>query len=133
TMSNVSLGGGVFQLDMNMTNQSGNTYVPLTEFKIVSITSGSGTVAVINADNSANGTSVANAALFDYSRQLGSDEQFSPAEVTGSRTIKFQDNASELFTFSAIVTAYQRSLGGSAGSPPPGGGSPGGTNGTPTS
>lgn len=133
TMSNVSLGGGVFQFDMNMTNQSGNTYVPLTELKIVSITSGSGTVAVINADNSGNGTSVANAALFDYSRQLGPDEQFSPAEVTGSRTIKFQDNASELFTFSAIITAYQRTGGGSAGSPPPGGGSPGGTTGTPAS
>jgi subtilisin family serine protease len=134
TISNVSLTGGVFQLDMNMTNQSGNTYVPLTEFKIVRLTSGSGTVAVINADNSGNGTSVANAALFDYSRQLGPDEQFNPAEVTGNRTIKFQDSASELFTFSAIVTAYQRVGGGSAGSPPPGGGSSAnGTTGTSTS
>ena len=126
-MSNVSFSGGVFQLDLNMTNQSSNTYVPLVELKVVSITSGSGTVQVINADNSGNGTNVANAALFDYSRQLGSDEQFSAAEVSGSRTMRFRDNASELFTFSAIVTGYQRVGGGSPGAPPPpGGGSPSG-------
>jgi hypothetical protein len=121
-MSNVSLSGGVFQLDLNLTNQSSNTYVPLVEFKIISITSGSGTVQVINSDNSGNGTSVANAALFDYSHQLGSDEQFSPGEMSASRTMRFRDNASELFTFSAIVTAYQRVGGGSPGAPPPPGG-----------
>ena len=132
-ISNVSLVGGVFQLDLNMANQSSNTYVPLTEFKIVNITSGSGTVAVINADNSGNGTNVGNAALFDYSRQLGPDDQFSPAEVTGNRTIKFQDNASELFTFKAVVTAYQRIGGGSAGDPAAGGSSPAGSSGTSTS
>jgi len=125
TMSNVSLSGGAFQLDLNLTNQSSNTYVPLVEFKIVSITSGSGTVAVINADNAGNGTSVANAALFDYSHQLGSDEQFSAAEVSGSRTMRFRDNASELFTFNAIVTAYQRAGGTSSDSPPPPGPGPG--------
>jgi subtilisin family serine protease len=126
-ISNVSLAGGVFQLDLNMLNQSSNAYVPLVEFKVVSITSGSGTVAVINSDNGGNGTSTANAALFDYSRQLGSDGQFSSNEVTGNRTLRFQDNASELFTFSAIVTAYQQVGGGSAGSnaPPPAGGSSG--------
>src|SRR6185503_7193340 len=132
-ISNVSLVGGVFQLDLNIANQSSNTYVPLTEFKIVNITSGSGTVAVINADNSGNGTNVGNAALFDYSRQLGPDDQFSPAEVTGNRTIKFQDNASELFTFKAVVTAYQRIGGGSAGDPAAGGSSPAGSSGTSTS
>ena len=126
-ISNVSLSGGVFQFDLNMTNQSSNSYVPLVEFKIVGITSGSGTVAVINSDNNGNGTSVANAALFDYSRQLGADEQFSAAEVSGSRTMRFRDNASELFTFSAIVSAYQRVGGGSSGAqPPPDGGSPSG-------
>ncbi len=126
-MSNVSLSGGVFQLDLNMLNQSSNSYVPLVEFKVISITSGSGTVAVINSDNSGNGTSTASAALFDYSHQLGSDEQLTPNEVTGNRTLRFRDNSSELFTFSAIVTAYQR-LGGGAtpgNAPPPGGGSSG--------
>jgi len=124
-ISNVSLSGGVFQLDMNMLNQSSNNYVPLVEFKVVSITSSSGTVAVINSDNGGNGTSTASAALFDYSHQLGSDEQFSSNEVTGNRTLKFQDNSSELFTFSAIITAYQRVGGGGTpgNAPPPGGGS----------
>jgi len=119
SISNVSLSGGVFQLDMNMTNQSSNSYVPLVELKIISITSGSGSVVAINADNNGDGTSVANAALFDYSHSLGSDEQFSPQEVSGNRTMRFRDNASELFTFSAIMTAYQRVGGGSAGAPPP--------------
>jgi len=135
-MSNVSLSGGVFQLDLNMMNQSSNTYVPLVEFKIVSITSGSGTVTAINADNHGTGTSIANAALFDYSHQLGSDEQFTPNEVSGNRTMKFQDNASELFTFSAIVTAYQQVGGGSSGSsspPPSGSSSTSGTSGSNTS
>lgn len=126
-MSNVSLSGGVFQLDLNMLNQSGAVYVPLVEFKVVSITSGSGTVAVINSDNGGNGNSTASAALFDYSHQLGSDEQFISNEVTGNRTLRFQDNNSELFTFSAIVTAYQRVGGGDSGgsAPPPAGGSSG--------
>jgi hypothetical protein len=133
-MSNVSFSGGVFQLDLNMTNQSSSMFVPLVEFKVVTITSGSGTVRVINADNGANGTSVANAALFDYSHQLGTDEQFSASEVSGGRTMKFQDNASELFTFSAIVTAYKRVGGGSSnGPPPPDGGGSNGTSGSGTS
>jgi len=74
--------------------------------------------------------------LFDYSHQLGSDEQFTPNEVSGNRTMKFQDNASELFTFSAIVTAYQQVGGGSSGStspPPPGSSSTSGTSGSNTS
>ena len=134
TVSNVSFSGGVFQLDQNLTNQSSNTYVPLVEFKVISISSGSGTVRAINADNAGNGTSVANAALFDYSRQLGADEQFSPAEVSANRTMRFRDDASELFTFSAIVTAYRQMSAGSAGAPPPSGGAAsGGASGSSTS
>jgi hypothetical protein len=132
-MSNVTLAGGVFQLDLNMLNQSSSSYVPLVEFKVVSITSGSGTVSVINADNGGNGTSVATAALFDYSHQLGADERFTPNEVTANRTLRFQDNASELFTFSAIVTAYQQVGGGSpAGNPPPPSGGSSATSGSST-
>lgn len=136
-VSNASLSAGVFQFDMNMTNQSANAYVPLVEFKIIGIASASGTVQVVNSDNGGNGTSVANAALFDYSRQLGSDELFSAAEVSGNRTMAFRDNASELFTFSAIVTAYQR-IGGAGPTrtpppPPPDGGSTSGGSGTTTS
>lgn len=132
--SNVLLSGGVFQLDLNMTNQSSNAYVPLAEFKVVSIVSGSGTVAVINADNGGSGTGAANSALFDYSQQLGTDGQFSPNEISGNRTLKFRDTASELFTFSAIVTAYQRIGGSSSGQPQTlEAGTPGDPRGTPTS
>jgi subtilisin family serine protease len=114
-MSNVSFANGVFQLDLNMTNQSSNTYIPLVSFNVVSVKSTSGTVQVSNADNGGNGTSTANAALFDYSHQLG-DEIFSPNETTGNRTLKFQDSSSEMFTFDAVVTAYQGTAGSSSSS-----------------
>jgi minor extracellular serine protease Vpr len=133
-MSSVSLSGGVFQLDLNMMNQSSNRYVPLVELKVIGIHSASGSQTVVNADNSGNGTNVANAALFDYSHQLGSDEQFSANEVTASRTLKFQDNASELFVFDVIVTAYQQVGGSSSSSSPSSGGSaPAGASGSATS
>jgi len=134
TVSNVSFVGGVFQLDQTLTNQSSNTYVPLVEFKVISISSGSGTVRAINADNAGDGTSAANAALFDYSRKLGADEQFSPSEVSANRTMRFRDDASELFTFSAIVTAYRQMTAGAPGAAPPAGGAQaGGSSGSSTS
>ena len=115
-ISNVSLNGGVFQLDLAMTNNSTQAYVPLVDLNVVGISSTSGTVSAINADNSKDGKSQATAALFSYSHQLGSDEIFSPAEVTSTRTLRFQDNASEMFTFDANVTAYLQSGGSSSGS-----------------
>jgi minor extracellular serine protease Vpr len=114
-ISNVSLGGGVFQLDLVMTNNSAQTYVPFVDLNVIGITSGSGTVRVINADNGKNGTSPANAALFGYSQKLGPDQLFSPNEPTGTRTFRFQDNASEMFNFDAVVTGYL-STGGSSSS-----------------
>src|SRR6266478_4105896 len=48
-ISNVSLTGGVFSLDLTMTNQSNTTYVPYVKLNIIGITSGSGTVRVSNA------------------------------------------------------------------------------------
>jgi hypothetical protein len=121
----LAFSGGVWQQDMNMTNLSNNTYVPLLQLKIISISTPG--VTCINADNGGSGTSAANAALFDYSRQIGSDEQFSPNEVSGARTMKFQDSAGQLFTFDAIVTAYRQvgGGGGSSSNPPSGGGGSG--------
>ena len=85
TISNVSFAGGVFEFDLSLTNtHPNNEYLPLVEFKIVKIKSGSGTVEVINADNGGNGTHPQNAALFDYSDQLGSDSIFNVAETTGA-------------------------------------------------
>jgi hypothetical protein len=91
---------------------------------VVSVNSGSGTVNVINADNGSNGRSTANAALFSYSQKIGTDEQFTPAEVTGTRTLRFQDNASEMFTYDVVVTAYLPAGGSSVPSAAPSGGSP---------
>ena len=115
-ISNVSLTGGVFQLDLTMTNNSTQTYLPLVDLNVVKISSGSGTVRVINADNGQTGLSKKAPALFGYSQQLGDDQRFSPAELTGARTLRFQDNASELFTFDAVVTGYLSNGGGSSSS-----------------
>jgi subtilisin family serine protease len=107
-VSAVSLANGVFQLNLDLTNTVSTIYYPLVELRIVKIGSTSGTVSVINADNGANGTSTETGALFGYSNLLGADQTFSGGEKTGSRTIQFRDNTSELFTFDAVVTAYQR-------------------------
>jgi hypothetical protein len=114
-VSNVSLTGGVFQLDVTMTSNSSQTYVPFVELNVIGVSSGTGTVKVINADNGKDGKSQANAALFSYSDKLGSDQKFTPAEVSGTRTFRFQDTASEMFTFDAVVTAYLSTGGGGEG------------------
>jgi minor extracellular serine protease Vpr len=114
TISNVSFTGGVFEFDLQLTNESSQRFVPLVEFNIVSIDSASGTVEVINADNGGSGTSNDDPALFDYSGELG-DEVFDAGETTGARHLEFRDEASELFTFQAVVTAYQRTGGGTSG------------------
>jgi subtilisin family serine protease len=115
-ISNVSLVGGVFKMDIDLTNNSTAAYVPLVEFNIVRVTSASGTVHVINSENSGNGTSAENAALFSYSNLVGTDQIFSPAEKTGKRTLQFRDNAAEMFSFDAVVTAYQNGSGGAGSS-----------------
>jgi hypothetical protein len=117
--------GGVFQLDLTMTNNSSQSYVPLVDLNVVGITSATGSVRVINADNSKPGTSLPNAALFGYSQKLGSDQIFSSSEVSAPRTLRFQDNASEMFNFDAMVTGYLPAGGSSSpaaaasSSPPP--------------
>lgn len=137
-ISNVSLVGGVFKMDIDLTNNSTSTYVPLVEFNVVRITSASGTVQVINSENNGSGTSAQNAALFSYSTLLGTDQLFAPAEKTGKRTLQFRDNASEMFSFDAVITAYQNGSGGAgsgggagAGAPAAGGSTGGNTLGLP--
>ena len=115
-VSNVSLTGGVFQLDVAMTSNSSQTYVPFVDLNVVAVNSTTGTVKVINADNGKDGKSAANAALFGYSDKLGADQVFSPAEISGARTLRFQDSASEMFTFDAVVTAYVSNGTGGEGS-----------------
>lgn len=110
-ISNVSFVGSVFKLDLNMRNNSTSTYVPFVDLRVVRITSGSGTVSVRNADNGGDGRSATTAALFGYSNLLGADQEFAPAEITGSRTLEFNDSAAEMFSFDIAVTAYQRGAG----------------------
>jgi subtilisin family serine protease len=138
-ISNVSLVGGVFKLDIDLTNNATSAYVPLVEFNIVRVNSTSGTVQVINAENNGTGTSAQSAALFSYSNLLGADQVFAPAEKTGKRTIQFRDNASEMFSFDAIITAYQNGSNGAgtggdgaASAPAAGGTSSGNILGLPT-
>lgn len=121
-MSNVSFVGGVFNLDLNIKNNSTNIYVPLVELNVVKVTSTSGTVSVKNADNAGDGKSATTAALFSYSNLLGSDQQFSPAETSGNRTLQFNDSSAEMFSFDVLVTAYQSGASGAGGSTAPSGG-----------
>jgi len=122
-VSNVTLSGGVFQLNLALTNNSSQTYLPLLDLNVIGISSGTGTIKVVNADNGNDGRSQANAALFGYTSQIGPEQTFSPSEVSGTRTLRFQDSASEMFTFDAVVTAYLGS-GGASASSSPGSGSP---------
>lgn len=125
-VSNVTLSGGVWQQDINIINNSTNSYVPFVDFNIISITSASGNVRVNNADNGGTGKTAASPALFSFSGKLGSDSIFSPAETSGARTMRFQNTASELFSWDVQVTAYLSSGGAASGSssqPPPSGGS----------
>jgi subtilisin family serine protease len=115
-VSNISLNGGVWQQDVNLVNNTTNAYVPFVELNVVGLTSGSGTLRVINADNGKNGTNPSNAALFSFTDKLGSDQVFSPGETTASRTIRIQDNASELVSWDVQVTAYVSSGGSSSSS-----------------
>ncbi|HVG33351.1 MAG TPA: S8 family serine peptidase [Pyrinomonadaceae bacterium] len=120
-ISNVSFAGGVFNLDLNIKNNSTQTYVPLVELSVVRITSTSGTVSVKNADNAGNGKSAETAALFGYSNLLGADQEFAAGEITGNRTLQFNDAAAELFSFDVSVTAFERGANGSQSSATGGG------------
>jgi subtilisin family serine protease len=116
-VSNVSLTGGVFSLDLTMTNNAPSTnYVPLVRLNVINVSSTSGTVRAVNADNGGSGLGTSNPALFDYSNQLGSDQVFSTAETTSARTLRFTDSASELFQFDVNATAFLNSSNGGGGS-----------------
>lgn len=113
-LSNMSFMDGIFAFDLSLTNTSSQDFLPLVELNIIRIHSASGTVEVANADNGGSGTSPQDPALFDYSHELGDDDLFSAGETTGTRHLEFRDEAAELFTVRARVTAY-RDTGGSSG------------------
>jgi len=133
TVSNVSLSGGVFSLDLTMTNNTASTnYVPFVRLNVINIASTSGTVRTINSENGGSGLGTSNPALYDYSNQLGSDQVFNAAETTGARTLRFADAASELFQFDVNATAFVNSSNGAGTDPAsqPGGGGGGSTQGS---
>src|SRR5947209_15944311 len=126
-MTNVSFAGGVFSLDLNLKNNSTSTYQPLVELNVINISSTSGTISVKNADNGGNGKSAATAALYGYSNLIGPDQQFTASEITGNRTLQFNDPASEMFSFDVQVTAYQGAA-GAGGTMAPAGATSAGSN-----
>ncbi|HEY0380458.1 MAG TPA: S8 family serine peptidase [Pyrinomonadaceae bacterium] len=120
-VSNVSFVGGVFKLDFSIKgeNLQGQamplTYYPGVELNVVGITTGTGStnnISVRNAENGKDGKSAATGALFTYSRLLGADEAFTPREVSGARSIEFNDPSAQMFSFDVAVTAYQRAAAG---------------------
>jgi subtilisin family serine protease len=116
-VSNVSLAGGMFSLDLTMTNNTPSTnYVPFVRLNVINITSTTGTVRANNADNGGSGLGTSSPALFDYSGQLGSDQVFSAAETTSARTLRFADPASEMFQFDVNASAFLNSSNGASGS-----------------
>jgi subtilisin family serine protease len=120
----VSLAGGVFQFDQILRNASSDTSVfsPM-RFVITSVSSQSGSVRVKNADDGGNG--VTSPATFDYTSQVGADQQLSPGESTGSRRVQFNNPASEMFQFSVVVRGHLPDAAGASG----GGAAAGGTDG----
>jgi subtilisin family serine protease len=101
----VVFANGVFEFDQTLKNASGSTSVfsPL-QFTVTSISSRSGTVRVQNADNGGDG--VATPATFDYTSQVGSDQQLVPSETSGARRLKFGNPAAEMFEFTAVVKGH---------------------------
>jgi hypothetical protein len=98
----LSFAGGVTQFDQTLKNASSTTVYPPMRFVITSVQSNSGRVTVANADNNGSGTS-ASPAAFDYSGTVG--YSFAPNAVSASKHLKFNNPASEMFQFTAVVYA----------------------------
>lgn len=136
----VSFAGGVFQFDETLKNASTDTtiFAPL-RFVITSVTSNSGTVNVKNADDGGNG--VSSPATFDYSTQIGADQQILPGETSAAKRLQFNNTTGEMFQFTVVVSGHlpdaagasggaaAGSQGGDGGSTPSGGSATGGTSG----
>ena len=131
----LSLAGGVWQFDQFLRNASSTSVFAPMSFTITSISSGSGTVRVKNADNGGNGVSTP--ATFDYTPQVGSDQELAPGENTASRRLQFNNPASEMFTITVVITGHLpdpsgAASGGSGASAGTSGGEGGGSSGSGT-
>jgi subtilisin family serine protease len=114
-ISNLNLAGGVFSLDLSITNTSDSHYVPTMELQLFNIQSNSGTVTLINADSGSDGMGE-NRGMFDYTQSMGSDEVFTANETSDVRTLEFSNAASEMFSYDLTVTAHEQNSSSSTSS-----------------
>jgi hypothetical protein len=100
----VSFTGGVFQFDQILHNKSDMSVFSPMRLIISSVSSSSGSVRVKNADDGGNGVSAP--ATFDYTSQVGADQQLAPGESTAARQLQFNNPASEMFQFTVVVRGH---------------------------
>ena len=119
---------GVSQYDMTIKNISSVSILAPMRVEVASITSASGRVTVANPDNGKPGAG----ASWDYSTKLGTDNALTPNEVSGARTLKFNNPNNEAFTvtFNVVGNLDRSSLASSGSSSSGGGGSGGGGSGS---
>lgn len=108
----VSFSGGVFQFDQILRNASSTSVFAPMKMIITSVSSGSGSVRVKNADDGGNGVSAP--ATFDYTSQVGADQELAAGESTAARRIQFNNSASEMFQFTVVVRGHQPDSAGAA-------------------
>ena len=108
----VSFSGGVFQFDQVLRNTSSTSVFAPMKLMITSVSSASGNVRVRNADDGGNGVSAP--ATFDYTSQVGADQQLAGGETTAARRIQFNNPASEMFQFTVIVRGHLPDSAGAA-------------------
>ncbi|HJQ24729.1 MAG TPA: sialidase family protein [Blastocatellia bacterium] len=98
--SNPSSAGGVSAFNLSMQNTSQQTIFAPLRAQISGLSSASGQVTAANADN----LQVGAGAYWDYSNRVGSDAQLSAGEVSGARSLRFNNPNNEPFsvTFNVV-------------------------------
>jgi hypothetical protein len=92
--SNPSSAPGLSGFDLSLKDISTQTiYTPL-HTDVVQLSSTSGKVTVANADNGQTGTG----ASWSYNNSVGTDSVLSPNELSGARTLRFNNPNNEAFT-----------------------------------
>jgi subtilisin family serine protease len=118
--ASLSFTGGVMKFDLGLRNKYSTALVPIIEFQILSIITSTGSnnnISARNADNGGDGKSAQSRAIYRYSSLLGSDQLWSIGEVTGNRTLEFNNATGEPFSLDVLVTGFQNGAtgGGAAG------------------
>ncbi|HKO99289.1 MAG TPA: S8 family serine peptidase [Pyrinomonadaceae bacterium] len=110
----LSFSGGVFQFNQTLKNISGTSAFSPMKMIVTSVTSNSGSVRVKNADDGGNG--VSSPAGFDYTSQVGADQNLAPGETSGARQLQFNNPAAEMFQFTVVIRGHLSDAAGGAGS-----------------